>query len=95
MMLIVLLIICLIIMNVYSYKQIIMKRIPSNHITRLFMSTINDNKLINRLKVKKILEATDRYLYITLKLITLIPININQIKYTWFKSYSKRLGSYC
>jgi len=62
MMLIVLLIICLIIMNVFSYKQIIMKRIPSNHITRLFMSTINDNKLINRLKVKKILEATDRYL---------------------------------
>ena len=69
-MLIVLLIICLIIMNVFSYKQIIMKRIPGNHITRLFMSTLNDNKLINRLKVKKILEATDRYLIYYFKLIT-------------------------
>ena len=46
-------------MNVFSYKQLIMKRIPGQ-ITRLCMSTINDNKLINRLKVKKILEATDR-----------------------------------
>ena len=26
----------------------------------LYMSTINDNKLVDRLKVKKILEASDR-----------------------------------
>jgi hypothetical protein len=47
-------------MNVLSYKQIIMRRISGGQITRLCMSTKNDIKLINRLKVKKILEATDR-----------------------------------
>jgi hypothetical protein len=54
-------------MNTFCYKSLstMMIRksscIKPHSINRiLYMSTINDNKLVDRLKVKKILEASDR-----------------------------------
>ena len=59
-------VVIVIIMNVYSFKTISMPMIRRSFIKtsinhNLYMSTTaNDNKLISRLKVKKILEASDR-----------------------------------
>jgi len=66
MMLLILLLLVLV-MNTFCYKSLstMMIRksscIKPHSINRiLYMSTINDNKLVDRLKVKKILEASDR-----------------------------------